>query len=106
MFDDAVKYICNLKTSNGKSVLETPRYAAYLGWLVNVKTITQLYENIISTGEMNFMCTFRLSQDPLENFFSSIRMSCGSNNNPTTIQFKSAFQSLLCNSLNRKVCIK
>ena len=51
---------------------------------------------------MNFMLTFKLSQDPVENFFSSIRMSCGNNNNPTSIQFKAAFQSLLCGTLNRK----
>ena len=50
---------------------------------------------------MNYLITFKLSQDPLENFFSSIRASCGSNNNPTSIQFKSAFQSLLCKTLNR-----
>ena len=48
------------------------------------------------------MLTFKLSQDPVENFFSSIRMSCGNNNDPTSIQFKAAFQSLLCGTLNRK----
>ena len=73
----------------------------FLGWLVNIKTITELYEYVVKTGEMNFMMTFKLSQDPVENFFSSIRMSCGNNNNPTSIQFKAAFQSLLCGTLNR-----
>jgi hypothetical protein len=29
-------------------------------------------------------------------------MSCGYGNNPTTIQFKAAFQSLLCKTLNKK----
>ena len=29
-------------------------------------------------------------------------MSCGYGNNPTSIQFKAAFQSLLCNTVNRK----
>jgi hypothetical protein len=51
---------------------------------------------------MNFLLTFKLSQDPLENFFSSIRMNCGFGNNPTSIQFKAAFQSLLCKTLNKK----
>jgi len=51
---------------------------------------------------MQYLCTYKLSQDPLETFFSSIRMSIGCGNNPTTVQFKSAFESLLCNSLNRK----
>ena len=102
VFNETVDYICNLKTKTGQSVLESSRYAAFLGWLVNIKTITELYEYVVTSGEMTFMCTFRLSQDPLEKFFSSIRMSCGFNNNPTTIQFRAAFESLLCNSLNRK----
>ena len=102
VFNETVDYICNLKTKTGQSVLESSRYAAFLGWLVNIKTITELYDYVVTSGEMTFMCTFRLSQDPLENFFSSIRMSCGFNNNPTTIQFRAAFESLLCNSLNRK----
>lgn len=50
---------------------------------------------------MKFLLTFKLSQDPLENFFAAIRSSCGLNNNPTCIQFKSSFQNLLCNSLNK-----
>jgi len=103
VFEKTVTYITNLKTNSGKSVLESTRHAAFLGWLVNIKTITEIYEYVINSGEMMFLCTFKLSQDPLENFFSSIRMSCGLANNPTTIQFKGAFQTLLCNSLNRKV---
>jgi len=103
VFQSAIGYICNLKTKDGKPVLRSTRYAAFLGWLVNIKTLTELYNNIVKSGDLQFILTFKLSQDPLENFFSSIRMSCGNNNNPTSIQFKSAFQSLLCNTLNRKV---
>jgi hypothetical protein len=103
VFTKAVSYILKLKTKNGQDVLQSNRYAAFLGWLVNIKTMTELYSYIVKGGAMNFILTFKLSQDPLENFFSSIRMACGNNNNPTSIQFKSAFQSLLCNTLNRKV---
>lgn len=103
VFQKAISYISNLKTKNGKPVLLSTRYAAFLGWIVNIKTMTELYKYIVKSGDLNFILTFKLSQDPLENFFSSIRMSCGNNNNPTSIQFKSAFQSLLCNTLNRKV---
>ena len=105
IFENAVTYISNLKTPSGKTVLQSNRYAAFLGWLVNIKTINELFSYIVKTGDLGFMLTFKLSQDPLENFFGSIRMACGSNNNPTCIQFKSAFQSLLCNTLNRKVVI-
>ena len=72
------------------------------GWLVNIKSIRELYDYIVKNEKMNYICTFKLSQDPLENFFSSVRMLLGCGNNPTTTQFKAAFESLLCNSLNRK----
>ena len=49
-----------------------------------------------------FLLTFKMSQDPLENFFGSIRMSCGFGNNPTSIQFKAAFQNLLSNTVNKR----
>ena len=61
-----------------------------------------LYTYLVDEGNLDFICTFKLSQDPLENFFSSIRMACGFSNNPTALQFKSAFQNLLCQTLNRK----
>jgi hypothetical protein len=77
--------------------------AAFRGWLVNIKTVTKLYSYIVTGGAMNFILTFKMWQDSLINFFSSIGMDFGNNNNPTSIQLKSAFQSLLCNTLNRKV---
>jgi hypothetical protein len=105
VFEKAISYISELKTKDGKSVLHSSRYASFLGWFVNIKTLKELYSDHVKKGELKFLLTFKLSQDPLENFFSSIRMSCGNNNNPTSIQFKSAFQSLLCYTLNRKAVL-
>lgn len=102
VFQSTAKYICTLKTNCGKLVLNSEKYASFLGWLVNIKTLSELFEYIVNTDELQFICTYKLSQDPLETFFSSIRMSLGCGNNPTTVQFKTAFKSLLCNSLNRK----
>ena len=75
------------------------------GWLVNIKSMTKLYDSIVKTDEMMFICTYKLGQDPLETFFSSIRMKLGCGNNPTSIQFRAAFESLLCNTLNHKVLL-
>jgi hypothetical protein len=60
-----------------------------------MKTFTELCSYVVESGDLNFLLTFKMSQDPLENFFSSIPMSSGFCNNPTSIQFKAAFQSLL-----------
>ena len=55
VFNETVDYICNLKTKTGQSVLKSSRYPACLGWLVNIKTITELYDYVVSSGEMTFI---------------------------------------------------
>ena len=46
----------------------------------------------------NSLCTLamrRIQQDPLEHFFSIVRLRCGINNNPTTVQFKYILRRIL-----------
>lgn len=43
---------------------------------------------------IQFLCTRRLNQDPLENFFGCIRQQGGNCDTPTTIQFTRAFKKL------------
>lgn len=43
----------------------------------------------------SYICTYRLSQDHLEMFFSCIRQRGGWNNNPSALQFRYAYRSLL-----------
>ena len=42
---------------------------------------------------------YKMSQDPLELFFGSIRSGLGHNNNPTVVQFKSVYTKLCAGSL-------
>ena len=49
-------------------------------------------------GEVKFLCTRRLNQDPLENFFGSIRQQGGNCDNPTPLQFTQAFRKLFFNN--------
>lgn len=58
---------------------------------------------------LQFLSTYKLSQDHLEIFFSAVRAKGGFNNNPTAIQFKSAFKRLLVHgelkNLNSGNCV-
>jgi hypothetical protein len=49
-------------------------------------------------NEVKFLCTRRLNQDPLENFFGAIRQQGGNSENPTPLQFTRAFRKLFFNS--------
>lgn len=62
VFETTAHYICNLKMKNGKPVLHSNKFATFLGWLVNMKTLIELYDYIVITDEMQYICTYKLSQ--------------------------------------------
>jgi len=51
----------------------------------------------------NYVLFYKLSQDHVEMFFVLIKRMNGYTNNPTTIQFKSAYKKLLLNNINISV---
>jgi len=44
---------------------------------------------------MNYILTYKFSQDHLELLFAQIRQRYGSNNNPNVVQFKTALKQIL-----------
>lgn len=89
-----VDYIKTIKLGSSY-VLNTNRKTGFLGFLICIHSLIFLYKEYIETGHLDFLCTYKLSQDHLEIFFSAIRAKGGFNNNPTATQFKSAFKRLL-----------
>ena len=96
-------YIFGLKEVGGKPIVKGRRSAGFVGWLMNIESLHILYNQYVEPGHLSFIRTYRLSQDPLENFFSSIRSasSLGHNNNPNVTQFISAYKRLLAGALNK-----
>lgn len=47
---------------------------------------------------LNYLLTYKMSQDHLKLFFRTVRASGGFNNNPTTKQFTAAYPRLLLQS--------
>lgn len=86
LFEDSADYILGLTVPNGKNLVDTPRSKAFVGLLVMMKSVSKMYDVYVLTGQLSYFLTFKLSQDHLETYFSSIRASLGGNNNPTTIQ--------------------
>lgn len=67
----------------------------FFGFLVNIRSTLNLYEDFIQNGPLDMFYTFQYSQDHVETYFSLVRASLGSNINPTEQQFQSAFRKLL-----------
>lgn len=109
-FEEAEKYLRNLKIKNKprknrKGVLLPPRYqlilqtqskTGFLGFLIGIKNFRDMYNDLVKDQKIiDYLSTYKLSQDHLETFFSAIRSRGGFNNNPTAQQFSSAFKRLL-----------
>ena len=75
-----------LKHAGGQPVIEGPRKQAFLGFIITLESLLFVYRCYIQTNHLEYLLTFKFSQDHLEFFFSVIRASLGQNNNPTTTQ--------------------
>ena len=86
------QYIRSLRCpSSGKPITSTNRKTGFIGFLIAIFNIKRLFDRL----NIDFLCTYKISQDHLELFFSKIRSHCGHNNNPTALQFESSYKRLL-----------
>jgi hypothetical protein len=96
---NARSYITSLKESrNGKLLIESNRKTGFIGFVTCIDSLLKLYDSLIVSGKMSFICTYKLNQDHIELFFGKIRSLGGFNNNPSASQFSSAYKKLLVNN--------
>lgn len=87
-------YIMSLKNESGTPILQTNRKTGFLGFIICMRNLFNLFVDLNKEGQ-EYLLSFKLSQDPLETFFSAIRSRGGFNNNPNAQQFESAYKRLL-----------
>ena len=88
------KYLSNLLI-NGQNILKSPRQSGLLGLIISLNNAVHLAQDLFAEGHLTYLRTYKLSQDHLEALFGYIRSIGGFNNNPNTLQFKSAYRKLL-----------
>lgn len=93
----------NLKHKFGKDRVITVRKnvldnkhtkVGFLGLIMDMKNFICMAKDFLEKKYMDYILTYKWSQDHLEMLFALIRRMGGFNNNPTTIQFKSAYKKL------------
>lgn len=89
---EAIKVLQTMKFMAGNGREFVP--PTVKNWIATIKRLIYLWRNLEKQG-FQFLCTRTLNQDPLENFFGSIRSHGIRNVNPTCYQFISSFKSLL-----------
>lgn len=95
LFSTAELYIKQLKRKNGEPILTSSIKVGFLGFLCGIDSIKNLYSDLIVNGPLNYILTYKFSQDHLELFFAAVRSRLGSNNNPTCLQFEHVYKRLL-----------
>ena len=93
-------YILNLHQANNalaQTIITSNRRTGFIGFLLRIQSIMSLFRELVLSNNygMNFLLTYKLSQDHIELFFGKIRSMGGCNNNPTARQFKSAYKKIL-----------
>lgn len=94
VLDEMMLYLSKLKLGD-RNIMSSNRKTGFLGFLICIKSIIYLYETQVINNNLQFLSTYKLSQDHLEYFFSAIRVKGGFNNNPSARQLKSAFKRML-----------
>ena len=97
--DFSMNYLQNLKVSqNGeeKLIVNCKAKTDFVGFIVAAVNFKLIYQDfVIEKRLLQYILTFKYSQDHIETFFSAIRIRGGWNNNPTCSQFSAAYKKLL-----------
>lgn len=94
--NNSINYLSSLLDNrNSRNILLSPRKTGFLGLIICLKSIEMLYNDLAKPDLIKFLLTYKLSQDHIEMFFSSIRAKGGFNNNPSAAQFEAAYKRLL-----------
>ena len=95
-FDESFKYIEKIKLNKIENIVSSPNKTGFIGFIIAMKNFKLIYYNyVIKDKYLDYILTYKFSQDHLEVLFSSIRAMGGFNNNPTAKQFASAYKKLL-----------
>ncbi|CAH1980465.1 unnamed protein product [Acanthoscelides obtectus] len=94
----SISYLSTVTNYEGVNILQTSRKTGFLGLIICLVSVQNLFEDLVKSGTLNFLLTYKLSQDHLEMFFAAVRRRGGFSNNPTAWQFEQAYKRLLIHS--------
>ena len=78
-------------------ICSSRKKTGFLGFLCAIKSVGALFQDLIACEHplLRYLLTYKLSQDHIELFFAAVRSSYVCNNNPTALQFRSAYKRML-----------
>ena len=93
--DEMLKFIPTIKVIKRSTKEDKTNQLRCLNGLgMTLNGVNLLWSHLHNECSMKFLLSRRLNQDPLENFFGTIRQQGGNNDSPTPFQFTRAFRKL------------
>jgi len=84
-----LRYEKSISQPEGELLLKSQRKTGFLC----ITNLINLFE-VVKRYDMSYLLGYKLSQDHLEVFFSAMRSRGGCNNNPNSVQFRTAYKRL------------
>ncbi|KAG0423556.1 hypothetical protein HPB47_000664 [Ixodes persulcatus] len=99
--DQASHYLRGSKHSTCQPLSQGARKTPILGFLLVLESIKGLAEDLVwgPSPPLRCLLTGKLSQDRLELFFATVRNRTSNNDNPTALEFRSAYRKCLVASV-------
>ncbi|KAF9797686.1 hypothetical protein SFRURICE_017881 [Spodoptera frugiperda] len=91
--------------NNQGNVVKFESIPSIKNWINNIKTFKEMWVDLNTNHNVNSLLTRNFNQDPLENFFSSIRSNGIRNTNPSCNQFINAYKTLIINNFNSHILL-
>jgi len=83
------------KSHNFIPIINSGRKTGFNGLIVCLRSLGELFDDVLKSNKLEFILTYKVSQDHIEMFFSAIRSRGGFCDNPTASQFEAAYKRLL-----------
>jgi hypothetical protein len=72
-FESSIQYISTLHTPDGQNILMTRRRTGFIGLIICLTSVQNMVDDLIKTKLLDYILTYKVSQDHIEMFFSAIR---------------------------------
>lgn len=97
-----IDYLQSLQLQNGCFLIDSHRKMGFVGLIVCLQNLKTIYKNFIATNIVSVVPTYKLHQNHLKVFFSSINTRLGHKDRPTVLQFIAAYKQLIARCQIRK----
>jgi DNA transposase THAP9 len=87
------EYVFSLKLIDGINVVNSSRKTGFVGIEWVLKNWLNVYDLIQEKNYcVEYILSYKISQDHLETFFSTVKSKGGYNNNPSAKEFKASYK--------------